>query len=207
MRPDSATLPILALLLAALAASGCSRKQPEPQPQQRAGGSRTARSGREAPAAWHCLVRGDVDAAFAEAKASGKPIFLYWGAEWCPPCAQIKSTIFNKREFQERSKLVRARVPRRRHAKRAAPRRALRRGRLSDHDPVPTDGTEITRLPGTVGHRALRDDPHVALADAKPVAEILKPQPVAASDCQRLRLLAYYSWASDNVACCRRPSA
>ena len=48
---------------------------------------------------------GDVDAAFAAAKAANKPVFLYWGAEWCPPCAQIKSTIFSKREFQERSRL------------------------------------------------------------------------------------------------------
>src|SRR5664279_3792346 len=27
---------------------------------------------------------GDVDAAFAAAKAEHNPVFLYWGAVWCP---------------------------------------------------------------------------------------------------------------------------
>ncbi|MBV8633771.1 MAG: thioredoxin family protein, partial [Burkholderiaceae bacterium] len=30
--------------------------------------------------------KGDVDAAFAYAKKQHKPLFLYWGAVWCPPC-------------------------------------------------------------------------------------------------------------------------
>ena len=34
-----------------------------------------------------------------------KPLFLYWGAVWCPPCNQIKKTIFTRREFQEKMKL------------------------------------------------------------------------------------------------------
>ena len=34
---------------------------------------------------------GTVDEAFAAAKASGKPIFPYWGAEWCPPCHAISA--------------------------------------------------------------------------------------------------------------------
>lgn len=37
---------------------------------------------------------GDVDDALAEAKESGKPVLLYWGAVWCPPCNQLKSTLF-----------------------------------------------------------------------------------------------------------------
>ena len=104
MRSDFATLPIFAVLLVALAAGGCSRKQPEPQPQAAApvATEQSAAAGKHLPPGIDWFA-GDVDAAFAEAKASGKPIFLYWGAEWCPPCAQIKSTIFNKREFQERS--------------------------------------------------------------------------------------------------------
>ena len=30
---------------------------------------------------------------------------LYWGAEWCPPCHQLKVTIFKERSFIDRSRL------------------------------------------------------------------------------------------------------
>lgn len=42
---------------------------------------------------------GDVDDAFAEARETGKPVMLYWGAKWCPPCNQLKSTVFKDPKF------------------------------------------------------------------------------------------------------------
>ena len=48
---------------------------------------------------------GDVNAAFASAKAANKPVLLYWGAQWCPPCKQLKSAVFNRPDFIEKSKL------------------------------------------------------------------------------------------------------
>ena len=46
----------------------------------------------------------DIDKAFAAAKAQNKPVLLYWGAVWCPPCNQLKATLFNRQDFGEQSK-------------------------------------------------------------------------------------------------------
>lgn len=43
--------------------------------------------------------QGDVDDAFAEARESGRPVLLYWGAVWCPPCNKLKATLFKDADF------------------------------------------------------------------------------------------------------------
>lgn len=42
---------------------------------------------------------GDVEAAFQEAAETGKPVLLYWGAVWCPPCNRLKATLFQDAAF------------------------------------------------------------------------------------------------------------
>jgi hypothetical protein len=49
---------------------------------------------------------GGLDAAFALARAQQRPLFLYWGAVWCPPCNRVKSEIFARDDFIRRSQSV-----------------------------------------------------------------------------------------------------
>jgi len=47
---------------------------------------------------------GSVEEAFAAAEREDKPLFLYWGAEWCPYCKQVKATIFTRRDVIRRTR-------------------------------------------------------------------------------------------------------
>lgn len=42
---------------------------------------------------------GQVNEALTRAKDQDKPVLLYWGAQWCPPCMQLKSTLFKQPDF------------------------------------------------------------------------------------------------------------
>ena len=48
--------------------------------------------------------QGSVKEAFRTAKSSRRPLFLYWGAQWCPPCNKMKKTVFSKPPFKEKIK-------------------------------------------------------------------------------------------------------
>ncbi|NRA45174.1 MAG: thioredoxin family protein [Oligoflexales bacterium] len=43
---------------------------------------------------------GSIEDAFAQSQKSKKPVFLYWGAVWCPPCNELKSQVFMKPKFR-----------------------------------------------------------------------------------------------------------
>jgi thiol-disulfide isomerase/thioredoxin len=143
---------------------------------------------------------GDVNAAFAAARAANKPVFLYWGAEWCPPCAQIKTTIFSKREFQERSRLF---VPVYLDGDTPSAQKYGERFGVVGYPTMilfKPDGTEITRLPGGVDVARYARILDVALADARPVSDILAAaRSGGAVTSNDWRLLAYYPWGNGRL--------
>jgi thiol-disulfide isomerase/thioredoxin len=140
--------------------------------------------------------KGDVESAFEAARTSNKPVLLYWGAQWCPPCKQLKSAVFSRPDFIEKSKLF---VP------------VYLDGDLPDAQKwgdvfrvtgYPTvvvlkpDRTEITRIAGNMDltlYASVLDD---ALADVRPVKDVIAravkgDAPLSAVDCRRLAYHAF----------------
>ncbi|MEP7056334.1 MAG: thioredoxin fold domain-containing protein [Caldimonas sp.] len=141
----------------------------------------------------------DIDAAFRLARAEAKPVFLYWGAAWCPPCNQVKATLFNRQDFIERS---RAFVPVYVDGDSPGAQKLGARFHVSGYPTMllfSPDGSELTRIPGeveparylevvTLGMNARRPVKTV-LADALAGGRTLEPGD--------WRLLAFYSWDTD----------
>jgi thiol:disulfide interchange protein len=104
---------VLATLAAALALAACDKPAPtasqSPTATTAAAPTTTAKTAApehaDAGIAWRQAANdAEVDAAFASARSENKPVFVYWGAKWCPPCNQVKATLFNRQDFIERSR-------------------------------------------------------------------------------------------------------
>ena len=151
--------------------------------------------------AWRkAATDAEVDAAFGEARAQSKPVFLYWGAEWCPPCNQVKATLFNRQDFIERS---RAFVPVYIDGDRPGAQKIGARFRVSAYPTMVlfrADGTELTRLPGEVEPARYLEVVTLGMNAQRPVKDVLADAragtgTLAPSD---WRLLAFYSWETDD---------
>jgi len=211
MRSTPAALSIP--LAAALLLTACSRPAESPTVEAAASAAVTAAvtpavaaavaagsAHEDAGVAWRKpKAEAEADAVFAEARSQGKPVFVYWGAEWCPPCSQVKATVFVRPEFIEKSRgflavyldgdLPGAQKLGERFKVRGYPTMILFR----------PDGSELTRLPGEVDAQKYLQVLALGLGAARPIKEVLAqarsaPTQLSAED---WRLLAYYSWDTD----------
>ena len=150
--------------------------------------------------AWkHASSDADVDAAFAQARAENKPVFVYWGAKWCPPCNQVKATLFNRQDFIERS---RAFVPVYVDGDSSGAQKLGSRFKVSGYPTMVLfnpQGTELTRLPGEVEAERYTQVLTLGMNAQKPVKEVLAQVKAggAGLTANDWRLLAFYSFDTD----------
>jgi thioredoxin-like negative regulator of GroEL len=140
----------------------------------------------------------EVDKAFALARQTGRPVFLYWGAVWCPPCNQVKATLFNRPDFVERS---RAFVPVYVDGDKPGAQKVASRFKVSGYPTMilfKPDGSEVTRLPGEVDPERYLLTLTTAMDAQVPVKELLqRGLAKQALTPEQWRLLAFYSWDTD----------
>ncbi len=142
----------------------------------------------------------DVDRAFAQAGTEKKPLLLYWGAKWCPPCNQLKATLFNRQDFIERS---RAFVPVYVDGDLPGAQKLGARFKVRGYPTLilfNPEGTEITRLPGEADAPQVMQALQLGLAGGRPVRAVLADaragRPLAPNE---WKSLAYYSWDTDEA--------
>lgn len=141
----------------------------------------------------------EVEAALGEARARNLPVFLYWGAVWCPPCNQVKATVFSRPDFVEKS---RGFVAVYLDGDSVAAQKLGARLRVSGYPTMVllrADGSELTRLPGGVEAARYLEVLDLGLAARQTAAELLAqarstPAVLKADDWRRL---AYYAWEAD----------
>ena len=150
--------------------------------------------------AWkHAASDAEVDAAFATARAEARPVFVYWGAKWCPPCNQVKATLFNRQDFIERS---RAFVPVYIDGDSPGAQKLGARFHVSGYPTMllfSPRGEEVTRLPGEVDPGRYTEVLNLGMNAARPVRAVLADALAGGKGlrAEEWRLLSFYSFETD----------
>ena len=149
--------------------------------------------------AWQAAAQdSDIEAAFKLAKSENKPVLLYWGAKWCPPCNQLKATLFNRADFIEQTRAV---VPVQIDGDLPGAQQLGARFKVRGYPTLilfNPAGQELTRLPGEADAQQVVKLLQLGLAGGRPIQAVLKDaQAGKALKPAEWQLLSYYSWDTD----------
>ncbi len=144
---------------------------------------------------------GDVPAAFAAAKSSQQPVLLYWGAVWCPPCQQLKATVFSRPDFIARSRQF---VPVYLDGDEAGAQKWGEQFKVAGYPTLvvlDADRHELMRIAGSMDLGRYATVLDSALADLQPTGTLLGAAIAGhALDAGQCRRLAYNGWVLDEVS-------
>lgn len=142
----------------------------------------------------------DIEQAYARARAEKKPVLLYWGASWCPPCNQLKATLFKRQDFvRQTQSLVAVHVDGDLPGAQKLGARFKVRG-YPTMILLDAAGNELTRLPGEIDAPQVMAALQLGLSGGRPAKAILADaragKPLTPSE---WKALAFYAWELDEA--------
>lgn len=138
--------------------------------------------------------QGNVEQAYAAARKENKPIFLYWGAVWCPPCNELKSQVFSQPQFQQ---LMSSFIP---VYLDGDTEQAQVWGEKLKASGYPTvlvqlpDGKEISRISGDINIEEFADTIAGVLAAKRPLQDTVALALTGKATDDDWKILTYVSW-------------
>ena len=190
---------LVCTLALSLAASGCHKAADvasAPPAAATITASPAAGAGHSTRPAGVDWFEGDVAQAFMAAEQQHKPVFVYFGAVWCPPCQQLKATVFKRRDFLEKLSLF---VPVYLDGDAPDAQRWAAEFKIVGYPTaliLAADHAELERVSGGMDLGRYAEVLDLGLSATRPISAILSPtdsgnSSVSLEDCRRL---AYNGW-------------